>query len=107
MVNFLSAPPPLPLTQLPRHSSTQCSFTPNICLYDRLVQVYKSTFFSLIFFERKLYSFISRVMCFHPWSDITLPLMSIEEILEVVREWIRQYQEMGKIYRWVQVICLV
>lgn len=46
----------------------------------------------------------SRVMCFHPWSDVTLPLMSIDEILEVIREWIRQYQEISKTYRWTQVI---
>ena len=46
-------------------------------------------------------------MCFHPWSDVTLPLMSIGEILEVIREWIRQYQDMSKTYRWVQVIIIV
>ena len=43
-------------------------------------------------------------MCFHPWSDVTLPLMSTDEILEVIREWIRQYQEMSQMYCWVQVI---
>ena len=43
-------------------------------------------------------------MCFHPWSDVTLPLMSIDEILEVIREWIRQFQELSKTYRWVQVV---
>ena len=43
-------------------------------------------------------------MCFHPWSDVTLPIMSINEILEVVKEWIRQFKEMSQIYRWVQVI---
>lgn len=42
-------------------------------------------------------------MCFHPWSDVTLPLMSIDEILEVIREWIRQFKELSKTYRWVQV----
>lgn len=49
----------------------------------------------------------SRVMCFHPWSDVTLPLMSIDEILEVIREWIRQYQDLSKTYRWIQVIFLL
>ena len=29
--------------------------------------------------------------------------MSIDEILEVIKEWIRQYQELSKTYRWVQV----
>ena len=46
---------------------------------------------------------LSRVMCFHPWSDVTLPLMSIDEILEVIREWIRQFKELSNTYRWVQV----
>lgn len=44
-----------------------------------------------------------RVMCFHPWSDVTLPLMSIDEILEVIREWIRQFKELSNTYRWVQI----
>jgi len=46
-------------------------------------------------------------MCFHPWSDVTLPLMSNDEILEVIREWIRQYQDLSKTYRWIQVIFFV
>ena len=54
-------------------------------------------------FAGPLFVLFSRVMCFHPWSDVTLPLMSIDEILEVIREWIRQYQELSKTYRWVQV----
>ena len=29
--------------------------------------------------------------------------MSIDEILKVIREWIKQYQEMSKTYRWIQV----
>ena len=51
-------------------------------------------------------AFFSRVMCFHPWSDVTLPIMSIDEILEVIREWIRQYQDLSKTYRWIQVIII-
>ncbi|KAK2547793.1 Galactose-1-phosphate uridylyltransferase [Acropora cervicornis] len=31
------------------------------------------------------------VMCFHPWSDLTLPVMSIDEILAVIKEWISQF----------------
>ena len=46
---------------------------------------------------------ISRVMCFHPWSDITLPLMSHEEIAAVIKEWVKQFEELSKTYRWVQV----
>ncbi|XP_020904612.1 galactose-1-phosphate uridylyltransferase, partial [Exaiptasia diaphana] len=44
-----------------------------------------------------------RVMCFHPWSDVTLPLMSIPEIVSVIQEWIRQFNELSKTYRWVQI----
>lgn len=33
--------------------------------------------------------------------------MSIDEILEVIREWIRQYQDLSKTYRWIQVIFLL
>ena len=43
-------------------------------------------------------------MCFHPWSDVTLPLMSLEEIKDVITEWIRQFEELSQTYRWVQVI---
>jgi len=43
-------------------------------------------------------------MCFHPWSDLTLPVMSIDEILAVIKEWISQYRELSQMYRWVQVL---
>lgn len=42
-------------------------------------------------------------MCFHPRSDLTLPLMSSEEIRNVVDEWTRQVEELGAKYEWVQV----
>ncbi|XP_031553754.1 galactose-1-phosphate uridylyltransferase-like [Actinia tenebrosa] len=44
-----------------------------------------------------------RVMCFHPWSDLTLPLMMIDEIKEVIKEWIKQFVELSQMYRWVQI----
>ncbi|KPJ14019.1 putative galactose-1-phosphate uridylyltransferase [Papilio machaon] len=44
-----------------------------------------------------------RVMCFHPDSTMTLPLMSLEEILAVIEEWISQVTELGRRYTWVQV----
>ncbi|XP_048583582.1 galactose-1-phosphate uridylyltransferase isoform X2 [Nematostella vectensis] len=44
-----------------------------------------------------------RVMCFHPWSDVTLPLMSVPEILKVIQEWIKQFNELSKTYKWVQI----
>ena len=44
-----------------------------------------------------------RVMCFHPWSDMILPLMDTKDVVKVVEEWIRQFVELSKKYRWVQV----
>ncbi|XP_065183648.1 galactose-1-phosphate uridylyltransferase-like [Sycon ciliatum] len=44
-----------------------------------------------------------RVMCFHPRSDVTLPLMSIEEIRKVIDEWSVQCIDLGKRFKWVQV----
>ncbi|CAI7998465.1 Galactose-1-phosphate uridylyltransferase [Geodia barretti] len=44
-----------------------------------------------------------RVMCFHPRSDLTLPLMALPEIRRVVDEWANQITELGRSYLWVQV----
>ena len=44
-----------------------------------------------------------RVMCFHPWSDMILPLMDTKDVVKVVEEWISQFDELSKKYRWVQV----
>lgn len=44
-----------------------------------------------------------RVMCFHPWSNITLPLMSVREIRAVVDEWAAQTEELGRKFSWVQI----
>ena len=45
----------------------------------------------------------SKVMCFHPWSDITLPLMQPAEIRKVVDKWAELIEELGQSYPWVQV----
>lgn len=45
----------------------------------------------------------SKVMCFHPWSDLTLPLMSLSEIRAVVDAWAELMAELGASYPWVQV----
>ena len=42
-------------------------------------------------------------MCFHPRSDIVLPLMSGEEVRKIIDEWANQVTELGKRYLWVQV----
>jgi UDPglucose--hexose-1-phosphate uridylyltransferase len=44
-----------------------------------------------------------RVMCFHPKSNITVPLMTREEMVAVVEKWIEQSRELGATYRWVQI----
>lgn len=45
----------------------------------------------------------SRVMCFHPHSDLTLPLMELPDIVKVVEAWVDQLQDLGRKYRWVQI----
>ncbi|XP_035457695.1 probable galactose-1-phosphate uridylyltransferase [Spodoptera frugiperda] len=44
-----------------------------------------------------------RVMCFHPDSTMTIPLMTVDEILAVVNEWVNQLKELGRKYTWVQI----
>ncbi|XP_032806063.1 galactose-1-phosphate uridylyltransferase [Petromyzon marinus] len=44
-----------------------------------------------------------KVMCFHPWSDVTLPLMSIPEIRAVIDKWADIVTELGSQYQWVQI----
>merc|ERR1712110_127952 len=44
-----------------------------------------------------------RVMCFSPKSNVTVPIMEIDELVKVVQEWISQLEELGKIYKWVQI----
>ncbi|GBM37747.1 Galactose-1-phosphate uridylyltransferase [Araneus ventricosus] len=44
-----------------------------------------------------------RVMCFHPKSNITLPLMSVEEIIQVIDAWIKELLELGAKFKWVQI----
>ncbi|OTF76239.1 galactose-1-phosphate uridylyltransferase-like protein, partial [Euroglyphus maynei] len=44
-----------------------------------------------------------RVMCFHPSSRLSLPLMSIDEILTVINAWIEELLKLSPIYRWVQI----
>ncbi len=44
-----------------------------------------------------------RVLCFSPRHDLTLPLMSPDEIRIVINTWADQIAELGQRYRWVQV----
>ena len=42
-------------------------------------------------------------MCFHPKSNVTVPLMSAAEMEAVVERWAEQARELGQRYRWVQI----
>lgn len=44
-----------------------------------------------------------RVMCFHPRSDMTLPLMSVSEIRAVIDRWADVNVELGRTHVWVQI----
>uniref|UniRef100_A0A7M4FET1 Galactose-1-phosphate uridylyltransferase n=2 Tax=Crocodylus porosus TaxID=8502 RepID=A0A7M4FET1_CROPO len=46
---------------------------------------------------------VCKVMCFHPWSDMTLPLMALPEIRAVIDKWAELAVELGATYPWVQV----
>jgi UDPglucose--hexose-1-phosphate uridylyltransferase len=45
----------------------------------------------------------SRVICFSPRHDLTLPEMAEADILRVVNVWGDQIMELGPKYRWVQI----
>jgi UDPglucose--hexose-1-phosphate uridylyltransferase len=45
----------------------------------------------------------SRVICFSPRHDLTLPQMALPDIRRVVDVWGEQVTELGAIYDWVQV----
>ncbi|MBT4287241.1 MAG: UDP-glucose--hexose-1-phosphate uridylyltransferase [Deltaproteobacteria bacterium] len=45
----------------------------------------------------------SRVICFSPRHDLTLPEMSLEEIGHVVQLWKEQMRELSQKYAWVQI----
>ncbi|WP_101775432.1 galactose-1-phosphate uridylyltransferase [Pasteurella oralis] len=45
----------------------------------------------------------SRVICFSPDHNKTLPLLTVSEIVDVVKVWQDQLAELGKKYQWVQI----
>ena len=46
---------------------------------------------------------ICRVMCFHPYSDLSLPMMKVEEIESVISCWIKEFTELSQTHKWVQI----
>lgn len=55
------------------------------------------------FFKMRVAKGKCRVMCFHPKSNVSLPLMSEPEIVAVVNQWINEYKQLGSKYSWVQI----
>lgn len=54
-------------------------------------------------FQSKAARGVCKVMCFHPWSDVTLPLMKKEEVVMVINKWAELLEELGATYPWVQI----
>lgn len=54
-------------------------------------------------FQRRSVQGTCRVMCFHPRSDQTLPLMTLDELNAVIDEWKHQFEELSSKYIWVQI----
>ncbi|XP_058850362.1 galactose-1-phosphate uridylyltransferase-like isoform X2 [Acipenser ruthenus] len=54
-------------------------------------------------FQTKAAKGVCKVMCFHPWSDITLPLMQVSEIKNVIDKWAELLVDLGATYPWVQI----
>lgn len=44
-----------------------------------------------------------QVLCFHPWSDVTLSRMTILEIRRVIDKWAEINVDLGQKYCWVQI----
>ena len=45
----------------------------------------------------------SRVICYSPRHDLTLPELSLDGIKRVIETWKEQSRELGKGYKWVQI----
>ncbi|XP_063744949.1 galactose-1-phosphate uridylyltransferase isoform X1 [Eleginops maclovinus] len=54
-------------------------------------------------FQSKAARGVCKVMCFHPWSDVTLPLMKKQEVVKVIDKWAELVEELGATYPWVQI----
>lgn len=44
-----------------------------------------------------------RVICFSPDSGLSVPLMSVEDLVKVIDVWVAESRELGSRYRWVQI----
>ena len=55
------------------------------------------------FFQSSPVKGLSRVICFSPRHDLTLPQLELPEIKTVIDTWCEQSETLGKKYRWVQI----
>lgn len=55
------------------------------------------------FFQMKSAKGRCRVICFHPNSNLTLPLMSLEEIKKVIQTWIDESIYLSDHHDWIQI----
>lgn len=44
-----------------------------------------------------------KVMCFHPYSDLTLSTMQHEDVVKVISRWVEEFNGLKQKYDWVQV----
>ncbi len=44
-----------------------------------------------------------KVMCFHPYSDLTLSTMQTNDIVKVISKWIEEFISLRQTYEWVQI----
>ena len=54
-------------------------------------------------FKCKKATGVCRVMCFHPYSDLSLPTMNVTEIGNVIQCWIKEFTELSQSHKWVQI----
>ncbi|CAH1366619.1 unnamed protein product [Tenebrio molitor] len=54
-------------------------------------------------FQTKSAKGTCRVICYHPHSNVYFTTMSLSEVVAIINEWIKQTQELGKKYVWVQI----
>lgn len=56
-----------------------------------------------LFFKAKAAKGKCKVICFHPKSNITLPLMEVDEVCRVIQVWKSETSLLGANYDWVQI----
>lgn len=54
-------------------------------------------------FQIKPIQGVCKVMCFHPYSDLSLATMNRENIIVVINKWIEVYRDLATKYSWVQI----